>query len=265
MKRISAIIRLMLLMQCFGLAFIFYFKGSKIGNYLFLEQSWIETSSRYLDYILIGSLIVLAFINILKPRFSFLLVLFSIFLSEAYFTYILGGSVGSEGALFGQFARYSWPLILAFSISKRRSFPLVDRHSCFIFQIAIGITFMTHGWEAWRLAPRFIDYLVLAFNKFFAINLLESQAQLLLRGIGLADIMLGIWVIIRPNLGILTYMGIWGFVTAYMRVVFSGWVGVPDFMIRSAHWIVPIIIAIALSSPVVTKKRAIRGKIEPVA
>lgn len=264
MKRINAVLGLLLLMQSMGYSMIFYQKGSKLASYLFLEQSWLETHSRIVDYTLIGVMAISVLVSLLRPHVIPLLLLFFVFISEAYFSLVLGGAFASELSLMAQFARYSWPLILVFSISgENRWFSSINRQARFFLQLAIGMTFIAHGLEALNLAPKFIDFLVIGWHSFFSLSLSQGQAEFLLRGIGVIDVLLGIWVVFKPQLGILIYMGIWGFATAYMRIVFSAWLGVPDFLIRTAHWALPIIIAISLSPRISLKKAEMSAQPEP--
>ena len=94
-------------------------------------------------------------------------------------------------------------------------------------------TFLGHGLIAWSVNPSWIPYLV-------TVGFTVPMSQNVMPFIGALDVILAIWVLIRPNKYILIWMIFWAFLTAAIRPL-SG-ESILAFVERSANWAAPLVL-----------------------
>ena len=100
-----------------------------------------------------------------------------------------------------------------------------------ILRIAVFGTFLGHGIFALLGKQSWIPY-------FTSIGISESSAIILLPLIGIIDILVAIFALVKPIRAILIWASIWAFITALIRPI-SGepiW----DFVERTANWAAPL-------------------------
>ena len=100
-----------------------------------------------------------------------------------------------------------------------------------ILRIAVFGTFLGHGVFALLVKQSWIPY-------FTSIGMSEANAVVLLPLIGILDIMVAIFALLKPIRGVLIWAILWAFMTALIRPI-SGepiW----DFVERSANWAAPL-------------------------
>ena len=100
-----------------------------------------------------------------------------------------------------------------------------------ILRIGVFGTFLGHGVFALTVKQSWIHY-------FTAVGISEASATTLLPLIGLMDVSVAIFALIKPIRVVLVWASIWGFITALIRPI-SGepiW----DFVERSANWAAPL-------------------------
>ena len=100
-----------------------------------------------------------------------------------------------------------------------------------ILRIAMFGTFLGHGVFALLVKQSWIPY-------FASVGISESVAVILLPLIGIMDIIIATFALIKPVRVVLIYASIWAFITALIRPI-SGdpiW----DFVERWANWGVPL-------------------------
>ncbi len=100
-----------------------------------------------------------------------------------------------------------------------------------ILRIGIFGTFLGHGVFALLVKQSWIPY-------FTSIGISESTAVILLPLIGILDITVAIFALLKPIRVILIWATLWAFITALIRPI-SGepiW----DFIERTANWAVPL-------------------------
>lgn len=112
-----------------------------------------------------------------------------------------------------------------------------------VLRIGIALTFISHGIEAVQHAPKFIDMLIVSFDRILEIDLPQSTAEMMLTAIGWIDIAVGVLVVAGRFRSVVLYMAFWGLITAFARVttfgVERGWI---PMAIRFAHFGVPLAI-----------------------
>ena len=100
-----------------------------------------------------------------------------------------------------------------------------------ILRIGIFGTFLGHGVLALLVKQSWISY-------FTSVGISESAAIILLPLIGIIDILVALFALIKPIRVILIWAIFWAFITALIRPI-SGepiW----DFVERTANWAVPL-------------------------
>jgi len=100
-----------------------------------------------------------------------------------------------------------------------------------ILRIGVFGTFLGHGVFALLVKQSWIPY-------FTSVGISESMAVFLLPFIGIIDIFIAIFALVKPFRALLIYASIWAFITALIRPI-SGepiW----DFVERAANWAAPL-------------------------
>ena len=100
-----------------------------------------------------------------------------------------------------------------------------------ILRIGIFGTFLGHGVFALLVKQSWIPY-------FMSVGISESTAIILLPLIGLLDIIVAIFALIKPIRAVIIWATLWAFATALIRPI-SGepiW----DFVERTANWAAPL-------------------------
>lgn len=115
-----------------------------------------------------------------------------------------------------------------------------------VARVGLALTFAAHGLEALSRRGSFLDMLITAADKLFGQRLPETVAQMVLMGIGVADLVVAGLVLTTRLRGVAWYMAAWGFITAAARfVVLSPQVAWYEFALRSAHWVLPLFLVLA--------------------
>ncbi len=104
-----------------------------------------------------------------------------------------------------------------------------------ILRIGIFGTFIGHGVFALMIKESWIPYFTgLGFTESFAITALPL--------IGLFDIVIGTWILCKPNKYVLGWAAFWGFWTALIRPLAGDFFSpdIWDFVERWANWAAPL-------------------------
>ncbi|MFW7379983.1 MAG: hypothetical protein ACOH5I_14310 [Oligoflexus sp.] len=238
-------IRILFILQCLGLAGLAWLDGSKLSLFLFLETSLAEEIAIFVNYGMVALLFALSLAACFKLRAGYLMIAGAVFLLEALLTSYLGGGFGAKYALFAQVSRFAWLILfaLAYWLHHQRAqegFPLWLNRG---LRLALAVTFFTHGVEALYQHPKFIDLLIVASKNLTPLEITESMATGLLQLIGWIDISCAVFLLVGVRMALLYYMAFWGLITALARVVDGGFLFVPDALVRSAHWGIPLLLA----------------------
>ena len=112
-------------------------------------------------------------------------------------------------------------------------------------RIAIALTFIAHGCQAWFQHPEYATYLLATGHNLFGAQLDQSSVELVLRTIGIVDILIALGVLFGNRFGhkyrwLLTYVVLWGFITAASRVTTGGIVVWHEAVLRASHFCGPL-------------------------
>ena len=243
MASVKILIRVLIFLQCTGLAAISILDGTSLGTYLYLYGNLAESLSYALNYGIAGTLSLVAIFSIYKVRPLALFTMALIFGLESLFKTILGGSFASDLTLAAHMVRFSWPLLFGLVILFDGSWHSLRRRDVlFFFRLFIAVTFFVHGVEALMMHPKFIDFIIVTNKKLEFLPATEAFARQALIGIGIVDLLVAVILVFKPVRWVLAYMVFWGALTASIRYVYADTQGIPDVMIRAPHYCVPMLI-----------------------
>ena len=169
-----------------------------------------------------------------------------------------GGSFMAEWAIAAHAVRIFTPVALITLLCVRNDSNFSRRFlfaGDWILRWAVVATFVTHGVEAIRLNPAFVDLLIGSANNLLGLTLPQTAANVMLYIIGAIDVILAGLLIFTRWRWVPGYLAFWGFVTACSRVTAAGLIGFaaayPETLIRAANGGAPL--ALLLLCYVVTR------------
>ena len=238
------ILMLTLGIQILGYAMYINANGSAIGKTLWFNFQLPDRLAYGIDfYIALAFFPLLAFGLIKKNPWPFYLCFVWLGTMSAL-TWYQGGSFSAPYSIFAHNNRYILPACLALWIHAKNPSKTTYEGLSLILTISIAVVFITHGIEAIRKNPVFIDYTLKIFRSYTPFNMKEKHAVLFLIGVGVQDILLAIAVLWKPNKWVLAYMAFWGFWTASLRTVYSPNYGLAKTLLRAANGGVPLVLCL---------------------
>lgn len=110
---------------------------------------------------------------------------------------------------------------------------------------AAVIVYVAHGVEALQHNPEFLDLVVYSTYRVFGAEISESFAATSLTVIGTVDVLVGLICVFARSKWAMSWMAVWGAVTALSRVVAFGWaIGWHASLARAPHCGVPLAVAL---------------------
>jgi len=100
-----------------------------------------------------------------------------------------------------------------------------------VLRIGVFGTFLGHGLLAISINPAWIPYLT-------TLGFTPEQAQLIMPVIGSVDVIVALWVLIKPNKYVVLWAVFWALTTAVIRPL-SGELFL-TFVERAANWAAPL-------------------------
>lgn len=223
-----------------GLSYLFFLHDTPIGSALFMNYSVPLNIVSKVDTFLAG-LLLLCSLLLLVPKIRVIsaVAIFIIFATYVYAMVDQGGSPFTDYAFFANAMRLVAPLALIIYSIK---YDFCKKRILF-YLIAIGIcfTFISHGFEAILAHPWFVDMTIVLAKNTLNWAMSESIAEKLLLVVGVVDILSALTLIIFRSKIAAIWLSIWGFFTCFLRLANYGMGGLPDFIIRLPHGILPIV------------------------
>ncbi len=163
--------------------------------------------------------------------------------TEAYAAYRFGGDHFVEWVIAARTLRYLLPVAAAALIISPRIVPHVRWKalaSMWILRIGLAVVFATHGMEALRQHPGFIDLLIGTTGNLLGLRMTESTAVLLLKVIGVVDLIVAFLILVGRWRWLLGWLFFWAAITAASRMTALGFMSYPEFLVRSSHMVAPL-------------------------
>jgi len=146
--------------------------------------------------------------------------------------------------LFGRASRILLPLILLLwtwpSSAQGKALGGHVTSAVWLMRFAVSATFLAHGIECLLLSAEFVDYLLAAAHNLIGWDADESTMHVVLRVIGLIDLLIALLVLSTRWRWVPLYMACWALVAAFSRIVEYGWMSHFDVTVRSANYCIPL-------------------------
>jgi hypothetical protein len=221
--------------------------GTSLGSVALLH--WEVPHSTILIAEKIGAAVVLvaALSLLIRPTVAALLVVAVPVFTEAIAGVKAGGFHFYELTPYAHALRYATPLALIPLIARAEFFGTPDARkqtSAWLLRLATATVFVIHGYEAWKLHPYFIDFVLAAAGGLFGLNIEESTAARILQIIAIVDFVVAGWLLVKPSWPLLGWLAFWGLVTALARPVTLGFASYPEVLLRASHVLAPLVIGL---------------------
>ncbi|MDQ3035171.1 MAG: hypothetical protein M3Y87_22385, partial [Myxococcota bacterium] len=249
-RALSLGLRAIVLVQCVGLVWTSWVAGTEIETILFGSYGWPDRLSFLLDRTVAAALLSVAVAGLMLPMRGGYVAMAAWFVAMPMARWSFGGVPFEELSLPADAVRWAAPLAIALlpACSFRRAAARDEgaAHEApivWLLRAAIAATFVTHGIEALRQHPAFVDYLLIADRRLLGVGLDQASAEQVLRVIGVVDIACaGALVGLPLRRGLLAYLAFWGVITAGARVMHSGEHGMHEALVRAANGGVPAVL-----------------------
>lgn len=219
--------------------------GTSTGSYLFMHHSIPPASVALGERVVSGGLFLLIAVALCRPHVVLLLPVVVIVFLEALCGYVLGGHHFSEWTIAAHVMRYLTPAALILLIITRKwgwfSMSRVVA-TAWLLRLGLACLFITHGLEAYRLHPGFIDLIIGSAENLLAYRVTESQAKIMLRTIGMVDFIVALGVLLYPARPVLAWLMVWGLVTALSRTTAFGFNHWHEVLLRTGHFLGPLVL-----------------------
>ncbi|RPA70414.1 hypothetical protein EF405_03880 [Cyclobacteriaceae bacterium YHN15] len=232
---ILQLLKFALLLQCTGV-FFHLLGGSAIETMLFMEVGMKQADAKSVEKFIGWIFLFLGIWAFFKPNKPLLVIISIMTLLLAFIIKRQGGSPFTEWSIPAHMVRILLPIGILFFIGEKKKLTM----PYYILLTGIVITFLTHGFEALSLHPRFLDYLILSFDHILGLRIRQIHAENMLRIIGSMDIIVAILAIFFPKKPVFIWLAFWGLLTAFARVTELGIGMYPEVLIRAGHFLVPV-------------------------
>lgn len=216
--------------------------GSGWNAWLFLDLGFSHAAAFRTELALAALTLAFALAGLLlrhRRRAGWLaLPAFAFLLAESCLVAKMGGTGHAEWAPAAHALRYGTPLalVLVAAFGEAR----IDG----LLRLCLALVFVTHGAEALLHFPRFIDLIIGSAENLLGWRVTETQAKSALTAIGIADLVAGGLVLVRPHPALLWWMAFWGLVTALSRMTCLGWEAYREVLLRATHVLVPVVLVL---------------------
>lgn len=237
-KRYAFILRLTISLCFFSSAYQFYHFSNSTFSWFFVELEFEESQCQTIVQVGIALLLIAIGFTWTK-RFAFLSLLGTGVLlleSIAYMNHT------SEDDAYQHIISNGLKIFLPLALSLYQ----FNGHawSLRLSKWLIAMAFVGHGLRALFDYPIYIDYLH-QFFRTIHVSLYPSTILMVLHAIGTIDLALSHHACFYNAMRIkwvFLYMALWGLITAFARVLFSGWGAWHEVMIRAPHYLVPFVL-----------------------
>jgi len=241
------VIRIAILFHALGLARALYNRsGTSIGSIALLYGGVPHEMILFWEKAAASLLVFLAVSLFIRPTVFALLGVFALVFTESLAAVKAGGFAFFAWTPYANVLRYLAPLALLPLVVGHRRIALQAEHrrsiSSWILRIGLAVVFVTHGIEALKLHPGFIDLIIGSGRSLFGWSISERAAGNALRVIFVVDLIVAGLILIRTWTPLLAWMALWGFATALSRSISLGFESYPEILLRASHFLAPLAI-----------------------
>jgi len=249
-------LRVSVALECLGLAREAISIGTPVFGFLWNEPTagglgWSEPLALTVQQTAGWCLAIAALFALVRPCWPVLVPVALWQLALALSKTWLGGEHFSEISLLSGSTRIVAPLALMLLDPWPRRGDLSQNKlsgSFWLLRLVVAATFVGHGYEALRLHPEFVDYILVAARTLFGWSMSQRTAEVILRIIGTVDVVVAALLVAFRWPAVAYYMAFWGLVTALARIVCAGEGGfsgaIHRTLVRMPHSGAPLAIAL---------------------
>lgn len=236
-----------LLVQCIGIAAVAWRRGGPVDGTLFLTLDLPELLAIYINRGC-SILSVICAALLLRWREERLAAFIT------FWTLTWAGCAWLQNAsYFEGLTPFAWairalaPAAGWWWLSSKQRIPSPMSGLAWALRVACATTFATHGVEALRHHPKFVDLILGTDLRLLDGALTQAKAERMLDVIGWVDIIVAILVLARPrNIPVLAWMTFWGLITAMSRATCWGLSGLDMALMRFMHGGMPLVLLLLL-------------------
>lgn len=232
-------LRTAILLFALGLARALFTRvGTSLGSIALVEYNVPHESILLGEKIGAGLILFAAVTVFFRPTIIALLFIAALVFTEACAGVRAAGFAFSDLAPYSAALRYVTPLaLIPLVLRKGPGNALV---SSWLLRLGLATVFIIHGYEAWKLHPRFIDFIIGTASKMMEMDISESSASMMLKTIAVIDFIVAGMVLFSTAPWILGWLCFWGLVTALSRPLSLGFNSYPEVLLRASHFIAPL-------------------------
>jgi hypothetical protein len=244
LKLAAILLRTAVSLICLGWGFWLTARlGSQTGAWLLMEMQW--------DHAVIGplerrtgvALIVTSVLLWIPHGWAFSLPVALMLIFDAWAGMTVGGYAFSNWTLGAHAGRYMTAIALfSWGIGSLTSHRISIKHTEWTLRIGIATVFIVHGLEAWWQHPGFTDFLIGTAENLFGWDWTEETTFWILRVIAIVDIVVALLLLFSTHRALIGWLVFWGLITALARVTTHGYELFYEVMLRSGHYLGPIVI-----------------------
>lgn len=244
-RRASLALRSGIALQASTLAWLAWRHGTSVDSLLFMELGTSEALAGAVDRALSTVSLLAALCLLVAPQRGAALMVLPVsaaFLIEALALRTIGGRAYAELAPVAHATRWLAPLALLWLRTPPSD--VATGRASWILRVAVVATFCTHGFEAWRQHPAFVDLLIGSARRWTDSAPTEDTARLVLIAIAVLDGLVALALVVGGFTArwrwIALWATLWGLLTAAARPVALGPEFVHEGTIRALNGLAPL-------------------------
>jgi hypothetical protein len=245
--------------------------GSAFNSFLFLNLGFGHNGAALIERAAVSIVLVASVAGMIGRRWWLWVPAAIHILTEAALRLEVQGEAYSDWVFMTHAARYVAPLALmmlllgAASEEAGRWWTMAGRWA---LRLALAAVFASHGVEALRANPAFIDLIISTAANVIDTRVTESTARTLLEIVGVIDLVAAGAMLLRLNPVLLGWAAFWAGITAFSRLTANGWGAYPDVLIRASYYLGPVVLWLLMKKQVTratTQLRPILDRVIPTS
>lgn len=224
--------------------------GTALNAFLFTDLGFSHSEAAQCERGAVSVTWVFSIAALVWRRWPLLLPAAFYFFAEALARTHVQGEAYSDWALLTHAARYVTPLTMALLLlgtNRDRLRRWSAAGGRWALRIALAAVFASHGFEALRANPAFVDFIISTAANLFQSRITETNARSVLELIGVMDVVVAGAFLLRLHPALLGWAALWGAVTALSRVTANGWGAYPDVLVRASYFLGPVALWLLVS------------------
>ncbi|MEX2216639.1 MAG: hypothetical protein WD768_21175 [Phycisphaeraceae bacterium] len=194
------VLRIAIALQCVGMALpmVTHQTPSPLNEYLLNHQGVEDATAGMIDQVTGFAMFGIAVVVLVFPISPIVLLVAAWAGVTAWATQMNEGDAFAFVAVPAQAVRFIAPLALVLLLAWPGHYARAawrQHGAMWLLRLAAAVVFIAHGYEAFALNPRFIDYILHSGQFFFATTFPQQTAEWLLRLIGVQDVILAVALI----------------------------------------------------------------------